>query len=130
MNVGGDFYYARTFEDYSVINEAMVGGTTCERPSNGFLAKYVSKIWKMLEKAAEKTVNVTTKRCVRTEEPTLKKNCSSKDMMLMFKRLDSYFFMDSFYQTKKKGLKSARDNTCCQLFVADEGHTCVVSMRK
>ena len=84
----------------------------------------------MSEKDAEKTINVTAQRVVRTEDPALSHNCSSNDRMLRYNRLDTHFFMDTFYATKKKGLKSTRGNTCCQLFVTDKGYIYVVPMRK
>ena len=38
--------------------------------------------------------------------------------------------MDIFYTRKKKSLKSARSNTCCQLFVTDKEYLYVVPIRK
>ena len=50
--------------------------------------------------------------------------------MLRCKQLDCYFSMDTFHTTKKKGLKSTRGNTYCQLFVTDKVHLCTLPMRK
>ena len=49
--------------------------------------------------------------------------------MLCYKRINEYFFMDTFFASKDKG-KSTRGNTCCQLFVTDKGFVYVVPMRK
>ena len=92
--------YASILDDDSVLNEFMVGGTTYTKPSNGVSAKHLSKIWKISEKDAEKTINITTQRVVRTEDPALSHNYSSNDRMLRCKRLDSHFFMDTFCATK------------------------------
>ena len=48
--------------------------------------------------------------------------------MLRYKRVSEYFFMDTFFATKKSG-KSSRGHTCCQLFVTDKGFVYVVPMR-
>ena len=48
--------------------------------------------------------------------------------MLRYKRISEYFFMDTFFSTKKAG-KSTRKNTCCQLFVTDKGFVYVVPMK-
>ena len=49
--------------------------------------------------------------------------------MLRYRRINSYFYMDTFFATRKKG-KSSRGNTCCQLFVTDKGFVYVVPMRR
>jgi hypothetical protein len=49
--------------------------------------------------------------------------------MLQYKIIKEFFFMDTFYATKKAG-KSSRGNSCCQLFVTDKGFIYVVPMRK
>jgi hypothetical protein len=48
--------------------------------------------------------------------------------MLRYKRINDYFFMGTFFATKKAG-KSSRGNTCCQLFVTDKGFVYVVPMK-
>ena len=45
------------------------------------------------------------------------------------KRIKEYFFMDTFFATKKGG-QSSRGHTCCQLFVTDKGFIYVVPMKK
>jgi hypothetical protein len=48
--------------------------------------------------------------------------------MLRYKRIREYFFMDTFFATKKAG-KSSRSNACCQLFITDKGFVYVVPMK-
>jgi hypothetical protein len=43
--------------------------------------------------------------------------------------LKFYFYMDSFFATKKGG-KSSRGHTCCQLFVTDKGFVYVIPMKR
>ena len=47
--------------------------------------------------------------------------------MLHYKRINEYFFMDTFFSTKKGG-KSSCGNTCCQLFVTDKGFVYAMPM--
>jgi hypothetical protein len=49
--------------------------------------------------------------------------------MLRYKRIRDYFYMDTFFATKKDG-KSSRRHTCCQLFVTDKEFVYVVSMKR
>jgi hypothetical protein len=48
--------------------------------------------------------------------------------MLRYKRIREYFFIGTFFATKKAG-KLSRNNTCCQLFVTDKGFVYVVPMK-
>jgi hypothetical protein len=49
--------------------------------------------------------------------------------MLRYKRVRDYFYMDTFFATKKGG-KSSRGHRCCQLFVTDKGFVYVVPMTR
>ena len=60
MNVENEFDYATMLYDKSVLNEIMIGGTTCARPSNSVSATHLSKTWKTSDKNAEKIINITT----------------------------------------------------------------------
>ena len=46
--------------------------------------------------------------------------------MLRYKRVNEYFFMDTFFV---KGKPSTRGYTCCQLFATDKGFLYVVPMK-
>ena len=48
--------------------------------------------------------------------------------MLRYKRISEYFYMDTFFATKKAG-KTTRGNTCMQLFVTDKGFIYVVPLK-
>ena len=71
---------------------------------------------------------MTSQNSKRTDNPTLSRNYGTNDRMLQYKRINEYFFMDTFFATKKAG-KSSRSNTCCQLFVTDKGFVYVVAMK-
>ena len=64
----------------------------------------------------------------QTDDSDLSRNYTTNDRMLRYKRIRDYFFMDTFFATKKIH-RSLRGNTCCQLFVSDKGFTYVVPMR-
>ena len=70
-----------------------------------------------------------TQMSTRTDDPTLSRNYSTNDRMLRYKRIKDFFFMDTFFATKKGG-QSSRGHTCCQLFVTDRGFIYVVPMKK
>ena len=58
----------------------------------------------------------------------MNQNYTTNDRMLRYRRINQYFFMDTFFTTKKGGT-SYRGNTCCQLFVTDKGFIYVVPMK-
>ena len=59
----------------------------------------------------------------------MNQNYTTNDRMLRYRRINQYFFMDTFFVTKKGGT-SSRGNTCCQLFVMDNGFIYVVPMKR
>ncbi len=106
----------------------MISSTTAGK-QKGVDAVLLSKLWRIDLETAERTLGVTSQRVNRTDDPTLSRNYGTNDRMLRYKRLDEYFFMDTFFATKKAG-KSTRGNTCCQLFVTDKGFVYVVPMKR
>jgi hypothetical protein len=92
-------------------------------------AEHLSKIWRIDLEAAQKTLDITSQNCNRTKSDNLSRNYATNDKMLRYKRIKEFFFMDTFYATKKAG-KSSRGNSCCQLFVTDKGFIYVVPMKK
>ena len=62
------------------------------------------------------------------DHPTFSRNYGTNDRMLRYRRINTYFYTDTFFATKKGG-KSSRGNTCCQLFVTDKGYLYVVPMQ-
>ena len=75
----------------------------------------------MSQEDAQLTIDNATQRCVRKTNPSLKRDFSTNYRMLRCKRLDKYFYMDTFHATESKTLNSLRKNTCCKLFVTDKG---------
>jgi hypothetical protein len=96
--------------------------------SKGIDAAHLSKVWRIDLKAAEQTLGIISQNSKRTNDPTLSQNYGTNDRMLRYKRIDEYFFMDTFFATKKAG-KSSRSNICCQLFATNKGCVYVVPMK-
>jgi hypothetical protein len=94
----------------------------------GVHAGHLSKIWKIDVETAGRTIDVTSQASQRTDDPKLSRNYGTNNRMLRYKRLHEYFFMDTFFATKKAG-KSSGGYACCQLFVTDKGFVYVVPMK-
>jgi hypothetical protein len=109
------------------LDEVMLGATHADK-SKCIDAAHLSKIWCINLKTAERTLDVTSQGNKRVDNPTLSQNYGTNDRMLRYKRISEYFFMDTFFATKKAG-KSTRNNTCCQLFVTDKGFVYVVPLK-
>ena len=115
-------------ESESLLDSFMASANTAGKP-RGVDAKHLSKIWRISYEEAKQTIETTTQTSVRRDDPTLSRNYGTNDRMLRYKRIKEYFFMDTFFATKKGG-KSSRGHTCCQLFVTDKGFVYVVPMRR
>ena len=68
--------------------------------------KHLSKIWRISHEDAQRTIDVTTQMSTRTDDPTLSRNYSTNDRMLRYKSINDFFFMDTFFATKKGGQSS------------------------
>ena len=114
-------------------NEALLdnfmASTAQAGKTRGVDPKHLSKIWRISLEDAQRTIDVTTQPSTRTDDPTISRNYSTNDRMLRYKRIEDYFFMDTFFATKKGG-QSSRGHTCCQHFVTDKGFIYVVPMKK
>ena len=69
--------------------------------TRGVDPKHLSKIWRISHEDAQTTIDVTTQTSTQTDDPTLSRNYSTNDRMLRYKRIKDFFFMDTFFATKK-----------------------------
>ena len=107
-----------------------------EKPK-GIRPERLAKVFCIDEETAKRTIQVTTQRVKRIQDPTLDRNFSTNDRMLRYKRLETHFFTDTFFATKQSKMKkskkpqglSTRGNLCMQLFVTDKGYVHVVPMK-
>ena len=95
----------------------------------GIKPAHLSKIWRIDTDTARKTLDITSQRNVRKDNPKLSRNYGTNDRMLRYKHLKDYFFMDTLFATKKASV-SSRGHSCLQLFVTDKGFIYVVPMKK
>ena len=91
-------------------------------------ARHLSKVWQISYEDAKGTIDATTQHGTHHPNPVMNQNYTTNDRMLQYRRINQYFFMDTFFATKKGGT-SSRGNTCCQLFVTDKGFIYVVPMK-
>ena len=98
-------------------------------PEVGIDAKHLSKVWRISYEDAKCTIDATTQHGSHHPNPVMNQNYTTNDWMLQYRRINQYFFMDTFSATKKGGT-SSRGNTCCQLFVTEKGFIYVVPMKR
>ena len=91
----------------------------------GVGAHHLSKVWRISHADAQQMLGVTSQHGNRPVNPQLSKNYGTNNRMLWYKRTKEYFYMDTFFSTKK-GVKSSHGNLCCLLFVTDKGFLYVV----
>ena len=96
-------------------------------PPKGVSAETLTKVFRIDRDMARKTLELNTQLNRRDATSSLSRNFSTNDRMLRYKRLDSFFFTDTFYVTKRA--KSKRGNLAMQLFVSDKGYVFVVPMK-
>ena len=109
-------------------DDIFVSATTASNKYRGADAAHLSKIWRIDHEMAEATLEITSQRNRRKDNPKLSRNYGTGDRMLCYRHLNTYFFMDTFFATSKGG-KSSRGHNCCQLFVTDKGFVYVVPMK-
>ena len=69
----------------------------------GVTPEHLSKIWLISPEDARRTIDTTTQTSVQTQDPTLSHKYGMNNRMLRYQRIQSYFFMDTFFATKKGG---------------------------
>ena len=114
--------------EQAMVDEYFSHSSIASRP-RGVTPEHLSKIWCISHEDAKRMIDMTTQTSVRTQDPTLSRNYGTNDCMLCYRRIQDYFFMDTFFATKKGG-RSSQGHTCCQLFVTDKGFLYVVPMRR
>ena len=97
-------------------------------PEVGVDARHLSEVWWISHENTKRTIDATTQHGTYNTNPAMNQNYTTNDWMLRYRRITQYFFMDTFFATKKGGTLS-RGNTCYQLFVTDKGFIYVVPMK-
>ena len=107
------------------IQEAFAGATHAEKPK-GISPQLLEKIWGIDNETAKRTLKTTTQLNRQDANSKLSRNFGTNDRMLRYRRINSFFFSDTFFVTGKA--KSTRGYTCMQIFVSDKGYVYVVPM--
>mmetsp|Transcript_26699 Transcript_26699/g.37842 ORF Transcript_26699/g.37842 Transcript_26699/m.37842 type:complete len:775 (+) Transcript_26699:4067-6391(+) len=119
-------------EDELDIESFMMSAASADNP-RGVKPDHLSKIWRISHDEAKATLEATSQRSIRKENPKLARNYGTNDRMLRYRRINDYFFMDTFFATMRRKNKvygtSTRGNTCCQVFVTDKNFVYVVPMK-
>ena len=92
----------------------------------GVTAEQLSKVWRISEETAKRTLNVTTQLNKQDANASLSRRFGTNDRMLRYKRIDSLFYTDTFFS---KNVVSARGFSMMQLFVSDKGFVKVYGMK-
>ena len=108
-------------------DDILVSAEHSER-HQGVKSEHISKVWIIDIDQVKYTLNITTQKSVRVDDPKLSRNYGMNDRMLRYKRININFYMDNLFATKKSG-KSMRQNICCRFFVTDKGFVYVVPMK-
>lgn len=103
------------------INAALATG------SNSVSADFLSKIWNIKNDEAVKALDQNTQLYRQGADNDLSRRFSTNDRMLRYKWINSQFFTDTFFVTKKG--KSSRGNSCAQIFVSDKGFVAIYPMQ-
>ena len=116
MDDSEDAFYPMELDDDTneALLDSLMASTAQAGKSRGVDPKHLSNIWRISHEDAQRTIDVTTQTTIRTDDPVLSRNYSTNDRMLRYKRIKDFFFMDTFFATKKGG-QSSKGHTCCQL---------------
>ncbi len=97
-------------------------------PPKGISPEILSKVFRIDHDTARRTIDVTTQFNRRDPNSSISRNFSTNDRAQRYRRINSFFFTDTFYVTARA--KSKRGNTCMQIFVSDKGYVFVVPMKR
>ena len=115
----------RFFVDFDDLISEVAGVSGKSKP--GVTVKHLSKIWRIDEKAAKQTIEITSQLLKQEVTDKMPRNFGTNDRMLRYKRIKTHFFTNTFVVPEK--YRSWRSNKCYQLFVSDIGFIFLVPMQ-
>ena len=104
-----------------------IGAISASTPT-GITDETLSKIWKIDYPTAARTLEVTTQLNRQGGSDNLSRHFGTDDRMLMYPRIASEFYTDTFFVTGKS--RSTQGYNCMQIFVSDKGYVKVYPMSK
>ena len=107
------------FEDVSTtfVSASHAENPTCLTPD------ILAKVWRIYNATAKRTINVTTQLARLDVNSSLSQNFVTKDRMLRYRRIASFFYTYCFFVTKKRVQRKAMSTcgfTCMRLFVPEK----------
>ena len=109
-------------EDNTIVNLT----TAHDETPKGVTAEHLRKVWRILEEAAQRTLNVTTQLNKQDADSSLSRRFGTNDRMLRYKRITSLFYIDTFVS---KQVVSKRGFSMIQLFESNKGFIKVYGMK-
>ena len=92
----------------------------------GVTAEHLSKVWRISHDDAKRTLEVTSQLNKQESDASLLRRFGTNDHMLRYKRIDAFFYTDTFFAKK---VVSKRGYSMMQLFVSDKGFVKVYGIR-
>ena len=113
----------------ATINEGVASiAALASKEQVGVTAERLSKIWRISDEEAQKTLDQTTQHGRYSYDTTISREFPTNDRGLRYKRLvDTVFFTDTMFVTGKA--KSTRGYKACQVFVSDKGFVWIKLMK-
>ena len=88
------------------IDKYMSAASAVATDPRGVTPEHLAKCWRISIPDAARTIDVTTQHVKRPKDPSLSRNYTTNDRMLRYKRINQYFYTDTFFATKKGGKSS------------------------
>ena len=98
-----------------------------EKSKSGVTSQHLSKIWRIDDKTARCTIEITSQHLKQEATAKMPRNFGTNDCMLRYRRIKSYFFTNTLFVPED--YTSWLGNKCCQLFVSDKGFVFLVPMK-
>ena len=92
----------------------------------GVTAENLSKVWRISEEVAQRTLDVTTQVNKQDADSSLSRRFGTNDRILRYKQITSLIYTDTFFS---KQVISKREFSMMQLFVRAKGFVKVYGMR-
>ena len=122
-----DSLYQHSKEGTINVDDIIVSAVHAGR-HQGVKPPHLAKLCHIGENTAKQTLDITSQKSVRTDNPKLSRNYGTNDWILRYKHLKEHFFMDTLFATSK-AKRFSRGHTCAQLFVTDKGFVYIVPMK-
>ena len=101
--------------------------TVSANHSKGITPEMLSTLWCIDESLAKGAIEQNPQLCRHGSENIMSRQFCTNNRMLRYKIINSTLFTDTMFT--QPGAKSTRGNSCCQVFVSDEGFVAIYPMK-